>query len=156
MDTWCTLDEASELTNTPISQGSLNLANSIIEVWAGVTPVDHDKIFARRKRDILLLKKAEAFQAAWLEGKPAVLQRSDTDQVIQDGLQYSKGDRDMHVLAPLAKASLVQLSWRRDRTVSPLTPDQAAVLRKKIYPDVSREFFDFDEDDWGPGRWEAL
>lgn len=133
METWCTVEEAVNITNQALTESDLVSSNSVIEIWVGVVPGVRDKL---RPRDLRLLKKAEAFQAAWMKHKPALLERSDTDQVIQDTLQYSKGDKDMHVLAPLAKASIQKLSWRSARTLNPLTPDQAAVIRGKFYADT--------------------
>jgi len=129
MDTWTTVEQATAITNQSLTTGDLSAANAILEIWVGVTPHLKDKL---RPRDVRLLEKAEAFQAAWMKYKPALLERSDTDRVIQDTLQYDKGDRDMHVLAPLAKAAIQRLSWRSARTIDPLSPGQAAAIRGKF------------------------
>lgn len=134
MATWTTAAQASTITNQTLTAGDLEAANAIIEIWVGVTP---DLKASLRPRDVRLLEKAEAFQAAWMKFKPALLERSDTDRVIQDTLQYDKGDRDMHVIAPLAKAAIQRLSWRSARTIDPLTPQQAAVIRGKITADTA-------------------
>ena len=84
-----------------------------------------------KNRDARLLKKAVIYQAAWMQSKPALFERSDVDLVIQESLQFTKADQDTHVLAPLAKTAIMQLSWRRSRTIDPLTPDQALAIRGK-------------------------
>src|SRR5690606_37603858 len=82
-------------------------------------------------RDIRLLKKMEAYQAAWMIKQVDLTGRSDVTLVDQDGLSYSKGDDDMHVMAPLAKKAYKRLSWNRTRTLDPLSPTQALALRGK-------------------------
>lgn len=139
MATWTTAEQATAITNQSLTTGDLEAANAILEIWVGVTPDLKERL---RPRDVRLLEKAEAFQAAWMKYKPALLERSDTDRVIQDTLQYDKGDRDMHVMAPLAKAAIQRLSWRSARTIDPLTPSQAAVLRGKLVAETRVEYQD--------------
>lgn len=140
MATWCTVQEAADITNESFTTGELQAANSILEIWVGVTTDARDAIAAKSGRDLRLLKKAEAFQAAWMKSKPALLARSDTEQVIQDSLQYTKGDQDMHILAPLAKAAVMRLSWRNQRTIDPLSPDQALLLRGKFTAETRAKY----------------
>lgn len=149
MATWTTAEQATAITNQTLTDADLSAANAIIEIWVGVVPDIKDRL---RPRDVRLLEKAEAFQAAWMKYKPALLERSDTDRVVQDTLQYEKGDRDMHVLAPLAKAAIQRLSWRSARTLDPLTPSQAAVIRRKFVAETTgtQKY----PNGWGP--WEPL
>lgn len=141
MTTWNTAAEASAVTNVSLTTGDLQLASSILEIYVGVTPAARTAIEAKSKRDLRLLKKAEAFQAAWMKQKPALLERSDVDNVIQDSLQFSKSDQDAHVIAPLAKAAIQRLSWRSARTIDPLTPSQAAAIRGKFYAETIADNF---------------
>lgn len=127
---WATAVEASALTGLNITQSELTIAHGLLEIWVGV--VEGDRLDNIKTRDLGLLKKAESYQAAWMQSKPALFERSDVDQVIQDSMQYMKGDQDTHVLAPLAKASIMKLSWRRARTIDPLTPEQALAIRRKF------------------------
>jgi hypothetical protein len=150
MATWSTPAEASGYTNMALTQGDLDNANAVIEIWVGVTTQLEDRL---RPRDLRLLKKAEAFQAAWMKYKPALLERSDTDNVIQDTLQYTKGDQDMHVLAPLAKAAIQRLSWRAARTLEPLTPQQALAIRGKYTAETVGTRIDFSH---GWSDWEDM
>lgn len=150
MATWTTPEQASSITKKTLTESDLEAANAILEIWVGVTPELKDRL---RPRDVRLLEKAEAFQAAWMLHKVALLERSDTDRVIQDTLQYDKGDKDMHVMAPLAKAAIQRLSWRSARTLDPLTPSQAALIRGKFVAEtIGREVHY--RDGWGP--WEPL
>lgn len=153
MATWTTAEQATAITNQSLTTGDLEAANAILEIWVGVTPDLKDRL---RPRDVRLLEKAEAFQAAWMKYKPALLERSDTDRVIQDTLQYDKGDRDMHVMAPLAKAAVQRLSWRSARTLEPLSPRQAAVIRGKFVAETISTPLWGDGTHLGWSDWEPL
>lgn len=160
MATWCTVQEAADITNESFTTGELQAASSILEIWVGVTTDARTAIADKSARDLRLLKKAEAFQAAWMKSKPALLARSDTEQVIQDSLQYTKGDQDMHILAPLAKAAIMRLSWRNHRTIDPLSPDQALALRGKFTVETRSKYGslgDFLEGTWEDWEdWESM
>lgn len=154
METWCTVAEAAAITNETLTTGDLVAANQLLEIWVGVTPEARDAVAEKSARNIRLLKKAEAYQAVWMKEKPALFERSDVDQVIQDSLQYTKSDQDSHVLAPLAKAAIQRLSFRGARTIMPLSPAQAAVIRGKFYPEVWGQ--DLGIGDRGFSDWEDL
>lgn len=149
--TWATPAEATAITGQTITQAQLDVAYHVIEMYAGVI------INARANltnRDHRLLKKGEAYQAAWMAAQIDLTGRSDADLVSQDGLQYSKGDQDMHILGPLAKKALTKLSWARTRTWDPLTPAQALTLRDKVtaetYGLTDQEDLDDLAGDWRP------
>jgi hypothetical protein len=130
----------------------LNVAYHVIEIFVGAIINSRANL---TNRDLRGLKKAESYQAAWMAAQIDLTGRSDATLVAQDGLQYSKGDPDMHILGPLAKAAIMRLSWMRTRTIDPLTPAQALVLRNK----VTAETYGLDDredlDDLG-GDWEPL
>lgn len=153
MATWTTAEQATAITNQSLTTGDLEAANAILEIWVGVTPDLKDRL---RPRDVRLLEKAEAFQAAWMKHKPALLERSDTDRVIQDTLQYDKGDRDMHVMAPLAKAAVQRLSWRAARSLDPLSPSQAAAIRGKFVAETMGTSLTDSDRLNGWSEWEPL
>jgi hypothetical protein len=150
---WATPAEAQSITgDATLTQAQLDVATHLLEIFAGAVEDSRTNL---TNRDLRLLKKAESYQAAWMVAQVDLLGRSDATLVSQDGLQYSKGDADMHVLSPLAKASIMRLSWMRTRTLDPLTPAQALVLRNK----VTAETYGLDDredlDDLG-GNWEPL
>lgn len=149
--TWATPAEASSITGEVITQAQLNVAYYVIETRAGVVTAAREKL---TNRDLRELKKAEAYQAAWMAGQIALMSRSDADLVSQDGLQYSKGDVDMHILSPLAKAALSKLSWLRGRTINPLSASQALALRNKVYQETYGLYDADDEEYLGEGgKW---
>jgi len=149
---WGTPAEALSVTGEEITQVQLDMASSLLEIFVGVVDTASSNLSGR---DLRLLKKAEAYQAAWMNAQVDLFGRSDTTLVVQDGLQYSKGDQEMHILAPLAKASIMRLSWMRTRTIEPLTPAQALALRKKVTPETMG-LYDDDENDEMAGGWTPL
>src|SRR5690606_8545722 len=119
---WSTPADASNITGDVIDQTHLDQAQALLEILVGVT---EGALPHLKPQDIRLLKKMEAYQAAWMIKQVDLTGRSDVTLVDQDGLSYSKGDDDMHVMAPLAKKAYKRLSWNRTRTLDPLSPTQA-------------------------------
>lgn len=147
--TWATPVQASSVTRKALGQEDLDAAYPVIEIESGVTLEAEPSL---KPRDVRLLRYAEAYQAAWMAAQVDVTTRMDVDQVVQDGVQYSKGDPDAHVLAPLAARCLRKLSWRRTRSAQPLTPAQAAARRGVMPPgtvDGTEEWLD-DRQVWTP------
>jgi hypothetical protein len=150
--TWATPAEATSITGQTITQAQLDVAYHVIEIYAGAVINSRANL---TNRDLRLLKKAEAYQAAWMAAQIDLTGRSDADLVSQDGLQYSKGDQDMHILGPLAKRAIGKLSWCRTRTINPLTPTQALALRNKATAETIGLMDNEEEDDFGSG-WMPL
>ncbi|WP_344951433.1 hypothetical protein [Actinomadura miaoliensis] len=152
--TWATPAEAKNITGQEITQEQLDAANAVIEIYVGVTETARHQL---RPRDLRLLKKGEAFQAAWQAEQVDYTGRSDIDEVDHDGLRYSKADPDTFTLAPLAKAAISRLSWRRSRTLQALTPGQALALRGKRTPEtIGIDADDLEVDDTGLTRWRPI
>lgn len=150
---WSTPAEALAITGESLVQQDLDLAYEVVELFVMV----HEDARAELKpTDLRLLKKAEAFQAAWMKARVGYLIQKDTDEVVQDGLTYIKGDPDMHVLAPLAKKSISRLSWKRSRTIDPLTPQQALALRDHRTAETSGSYNWDDGTHEDSGEWEPM
>ena len=151
--------EATNITGDTIGQADLDRAQALLEIYVGVT---EDALPNLKPRDIRLLKKMEAYQAAWMIKQVDLTGRSDVTLVDQDGLSYSKGDDDMHVMAPLAKRAYKRLSWNRTRTLDPLSPTQALALRGKQSAETigisgsSSSGSAYDPDDFYYGGWERI
>jgi hypothetical protein len=126
VETWATPEEASEITSETVTQEQLNAAHPVLVIHTRHSVEIRDKI---KPKDLLLLKYAESYQAAWQAQQVDYTGRSDVDNVDHDGLRFTKGDPESHTLAPLAAKSLRSLSWRRTKSVAALTPEQALVLR---------------------------
>lgn len=145
---WATPAEALSITGETLTQPQLDVASNLIAVFVGVVDSARDNLSARNLR---LLKSAESYQAAWMAAQIDLMGRSDATLVSQDGLQYSKGDQDMHILGPLAKASLIRLSWMRTRSLDALTPAQALALRNKVTAETYG--LSDEQDDDNTGEW---
>lgn len=152
--TWSTPAEATSITGQTITQAQLNVAYYVVEMFTGAVVNSRSNL---ANRDLRTLKKAEAYQAAWMAAQIDLTGRSDATLVSQDGLQYSKGDPDMHILGPLAKAAIMRLSWMRTRTIDPLTPTQALALRNKAYAETKGILgYDDEDQDWSGSPWRPL
>jgi len=151
--TWATPAEATSITGGTITQAQLNVAYHVIEIFVGAVVNSRANL---TNRDLRGLKKAESYQAAWMAAQIDLTGRSDATLVAQDGLQYSKGDPDMHILGPLAKAAIMRLSWMRTRTMDPLSPAQALALRNKVTAEMIgiTGSDDFEDDPFHP--WVAM
>jgi hypothetical protein len=147
--TWTTPEQASSVTGVGLAQADLDKAYPIIEIFAGVTT---DAQPTLKPRDLRLLRYAEAYQAAWMQDQVNVTGRLDIADSSQDGTSWSSQGDDTLILAPLAKRSINRLSWRKSRTLRPLTPEQALTLRGRIIPGTiagTEEWYD-DQQDWQP------
>lgn len=151
MTSWITPTEATDITNaSEVTAEQISAATVVIEIYGGVTT---DATAALKPRDLRLIKYAVAYQAVWQRGQIDFLDRMDVDNLNQDGIEYSKGNEDAHILAPLARTCLLRLSWRRTRSLLPLTPEQALRLRGFLTPGTqltgAEEFID-NRETWAP------
>lgn len=146
---WVTAAEASDITGQTVTAAQVTVAHPIIELYSNVTT---EASATLKPRDLRLLRYAESYQAYWMASQVDVLSRLDVTDVTQDGVAYTKDDPDALVLAPLAKRCLQRLSWMKSRSIQPLTPEQALVLRGYRMPDTitgTEEWLD-DEQHWEP------
>lgn len=112
---WATAEEVAEITGVTPSAEVLALAHQTIELKVGRLSEGTAHITAR---DLRWLRRAVAYQAAWLPSQPDYLTRSETSgTVIQDGAHVNVTPSGQ-VLAPLARRALKRLSWRGSRSVS--------------------------------------
>lgn len=151
MTSWITPTEATDITNAAeVTAEQISAANFVIDIFAGVVVAAAASL---KPRDLRMLKGATAYQAVWQRDQIDFLDRMDVDNLNQDGIEYSKGNPDAHILAPLARMCLGQLSWRRSRSLLPLTPGQALRLRGFLAPGTqltgAEEFLD-DRETWTP------
>jgi hypothetical protein len=114
---WATADQVYEWTGQGVSTEAMALAQTMIEIFAGTTTIASDDGLIASK-NLRLLGQAVAFQAAWLDAHPDVLQAMDVEGVSQDGLSAQYASANAHLLAPMATRCLNRLSWRREIRVS--------------------------------------
>lgn len=124
MTTFATAEQVQDITGVSgISATSLAVANSIIEMTAGVfadAVEQTDSTNPVRQyiadRDLRWLRMAVAWQAVWVDEHPDLLTRDLTTSESADGQSATWGP-DGQILAPLAKRALRNLSWRGTRSI---------------------------------------
>lgn len=124
--TWCTTDDVLLLTGKTVTDAQLAQASAALELHVGrtyfetVSNPDGGSVKVGR-RDREWLKRACAYQAAWMLAQPDMYQRLDMDALASTGRPISLKDRAL-VLAPLARRALQRVSWLRSRSLHARTP----------------------------------
>lgn len=117
--------EAQEIVNRSMSAGDIRAAQFIIE-FAVNRDFEADAFSSRNQR---WLKRAIAYQAAWMEEHPEVFTSMDVASLSQ--VDFSVGFRNnpnSQFLAPLARACMKRLSWMGSRSVSIKSSLQAGAV----------------------------
>lgn len=121
MSTWATLTDVTTLTGLTPTQAILDQAESQIELTTGVLAnVILSPGMVLWPRDLEYLRRATAYQAAWLAFQPDAYQRSEVTEIIQDGIRLQPKEGTF-TLAPFARRALSRLSWRGTRSISVAT-----------------------------------
>ncbi len=143
--TWATGPEVTAITGKDTTPENLTLASSIIDTFSGADEeMPEDSITAIDRKH---LKRATAWQAVWIAGKPGLIeQRENAESVTSDTQAITRGDNADGLLAPLAKRELASLSWVGTRSVRMAPP------RPPVPPNV--DFLNESSD--GYGVWKPL
>ena len=119
--TWCTVDDVLLFTGKSVSDSTLMQAAGVLELHMGRTfyelvsnPDGGTLKVGRRDRE--WLRRALAYQAAWMLAQPDMYQRLDMDMLASTGRPLQLKDRAL-VLAPLARRALQRVSWLRSRSL---------------------------------------
>ena len=126
MAAWASPAEVTEVTGVIVEEATVNLAQAVIESVVGRTTLDNDRLSAR---DLLWLKRAVAYQAAWMPAQPDLFTRTEVRSSSQDGASAAYTGGEDQVLAPLAKRTLRRLSWRGSKSI------QVRQARRRGYVD---------------------
>ena len=139
---WATGADVVALTGTPANEEKLQIAQAHIELAISRTEaLAQDDLSSR---DLEWLRRAVAYQAAWLEGQADINTRLDVVQLAQDGMQATfKGDA--LILAPLAKMALRKLSWMGGHLSISVQPFNPTIVRR--YP-IGGPVTDYDFERW--------
>jgi len=124
--TWCTADDVLLLTGKTVTDTQVAQASAALELHVGRTfyetvsnPDGGSLKVGRRDRE--WLRRACAYQAAWMLAQPDMYQRLDMDALASTGRPITLKDRAL-VLAPLARRALQRVSWLRSRSLRARTP----------------------------------
>ena len=130
--TWCTIDDVLLLTGKTVSDAQLQQAATVLELHLGRT---YQELVANPdggtlkvgRRDREWLRRACAYQAAWMLAQPDMYQRLDMDPVAKSGVRGFVLKGDALLLAPLARRALQRVSWLRSRSLHIRTPFQDGI-----------------------------
>lgn len=112
--TWATAAEVLDLTGATVTDAQLAQAQGIVELYAETTEAADADQSAKTLRT---LKRAVAYQAAWMTTQIDLFARLEVTSLSQDGVSLTPSEPDAQFLAPLAARWLAKLPWRRSRSV---------------------------------------
>jgi hypothetical protein len=142
--TWATVAEVAAITGKNVSEETVALASSIISTFSGADvemPTESITNVDRRH-----LRRATAWQAAWLPTKPGLITERETAQsVTSDTQAIVRESKDDALLAPLAARELKNLSWIGTRS---------AIVRGPRPIPANMNFLNEESDRYG--HWERL
>lgn len=127
---WATADDLLSYLGVSLQDPRyLTLANTDITVYTNRSQAASASI---SNRDLLALKLATCYQAAWLPGQPDALTRVNVESSTVDGESVRFSSNAQQNLAPLAQRALKNLSWKGSRTLAILgenvPPGRAAIV----------------------------
>ncbi|WP_328937679.1 hypothetical protein OG288_15840 [Streptomyces tauricus] len=145
---WPTISETQTWTGATVTQPELEMAQVIVELFAGTTELASDAGRIRSK-NLRLLKLAVAYQAAFMQEHPDLFTSMDMTEMAEgsgSGMSISLTAYGVF-LAPLAKTCIGQLSWRGTRAIRVRSRNDR--VRRRI-EDQSRGMGNSDTCGWEP------
>lgn len=111
---WATVEQVQSITGVDVTSGQLAQAQGIVEVFVDR---EYDPEVTFSDKDTRRLRAAVAWQAAYVAAQVDIPGRSLYETFNQDGMDITLPDQASVTLAPLAKRSILNLSWKRSRSV---------------------------------------
>ena len=139
--TWATAADVLSLTGATVTDSQLTQANGAIELHAG--RLYTDAVTRTGTRDIEWVRRACAYQAAWMLSQPDMFARLDYTEVGKERGTPTKVTATAMTLAPLARRALGRVSWLRSRSLHVRAPFQDGL------GSLSTAIIDYDDDDGG-------
>lgn len=127
MTAWATAADVDTLTGITVTDAEVLQAQAIVEIFANTTTESSDAGLIAT-RNLRLLKRATAYQAAFMTEHPDLFTHVDVTSFSQDGQSASQAHANAALLAPLAKRCIDRLSWH----LEPLR----AYKRASVYTDT--------------------
>ncbi len=126
---WATAEDVQALTGKVVGDDVIQQATGVIELSQGgrLAALDSTTVSGR---NLDWLRRAVAYQAAWMVDQPGSFERMDVTTSTQDGASATMKP-DALVLAPLARRCLKRLTWRGMRTIQP--GPRAGYARLNVY-----------------------
>src|SRR5690242_19207737 len=111
--TWATVADVLAVTGATVTDAQLAQANEVIEVMSDrLYSVSATRLGAL---DLAWMRKACAYQAAWMLAQPDMFERLEVTSTSQEGRQLAIRPRGLQ-LAPMARIALKRCSWQRSRS----------------------------------------
>ncbi|WID10830.1 head-to-tail adaptor [Streptomyces phage Mulchroom] len=112
---FATIAEVLAITEVTVTDQDIYKAQALVETAAGRP---EELIPLTATTDLLWLKKATAYQCAYMKDDPlGVYEQPNVESVTQDGgFKIVNGERNVW-LAPASEQALRNLSWRKSRNV---------------------------------------
>jgi hypothetical protein len=108
------------VTNQTVTAQQVMNAQQILNTWTNYTPEVSGANM--QPQDLIWLRYALAYQTVWMAQQPGLLFRNAVNDVSQDGVAAHYPDEGAITLAPLARRSIKQLSWKKSRSLRVRTP----------------------------------
>lgn len=145
--TWAQIADVLALTGVTVTQLQLTQANTIIEIFArrlyGVAST------RTGTRDIEWMKRAVAFQAAWMQGQPDFFTRLDVTTITEGRKSIGLKEQTLMV-APMARMALSRVSWQKTRSIHIRSAWQDGMTPISADPDsAGNDFYEA----WTPFGW---
>jgi hypothetical protein len=107
VDAWATAADVLKYTGVEVGDAELIRAQDHIELIAGIT---YDAV-VDSPRNLRLLNRAVAYQAAWEQYHPDLYLNVDVDSISQDGHSHTPAHENAGLIAPWATRCLRRLTW---------------------------------------------
>lgn len=104
---WATAADVLTYTGVTVTDADLVRAQDHIEIIAGIT----EDAIVDSPRNLRLLNRAVAYQAAWETYHPDLYMHVDVDNIGQDGHSHTPAHENAALIAPWATRCLRRLTW---------------------------------------------
>lgn len=110
---FATVEEVADIAGVSVDNATLLKAQGIVETACG-----RPEELVTNTTDLIWLRKATAFQCAYMEDDPtSVYEQPNLERVEQGDAILVMGDKPAY-LSPLAQRAIANLSWHKSRMVS--------------------------------------
>lgn len=108
VDAWADAADVLRWTAQSVTDDDVSRAQDIVELNCGTTYLATANISPKNLRH---LNRAVAYQAGWAKLNPDLYTSRDVESAGADGQNYQPGHESAHLIAPLARRHIRQLSW---------------------------------------------
>lgn len=112
---FATTQDVRELTGVSVNDEQIARGQAMVELYSNRGPDAFESLSTKDQR---LIKRATAYQVAYMDAHPELFAQMDVAAQSQTDLSVSfRQDETAALIAPLARMALRGVSWRRSRSV---------------------------------------